>query len=425
MSKIMFKITNRWKPEKDEQKLNEFAKKGWRLKEAGSFLWRFKKIAPQDIKYSIELSVKKPKKEKIELIEQSGWQYISSANMMNYYCTENTDAVPIHTDPVEYSYLVKRIKNIVLISTLLMISTYAVLNSIIYAVFSSIKTPLVFMTIVFSGTPSDTTDITGILVFNWIMLILGIVAYYYQIYQFFKACEAVKKYDNRERTAKSLSFQNGAVKLFGITVIVLLVIQFVLFIFFSVNTLSKCTEAELADIPDNILSVNHLLGENSYKSIENTADYNKYLTSELKRNESRENYLYSSVYKKDTMITDSIIQFVDTAAYYPNGISENECYKVVIVSSYYNMKTEWLAKEMYRELQLELNYTNGADSGNIDTTNSVFDDGFYYLRENDTQFNLTVFLRKGTEVQELNLYSKYHFTMEEIISKAEKAYTDN
>ncbi len=91
-----------------ERKLEEMARKGWRLEKCGTFLgWRFRKIEPTELRYKVvyfpDASEFDPapgdrQAEFIELCAQSGWEYIDHAAQMLIFCTHRADAIDIETD---------------------------------------------------------------------------------------------------------------------------------------------------------------------------------------------------------------------------------------------------------------------------------------------------------------------------------------
>ncbi len=91
-----------------ERKLEQMARKGWKLEKCGTFLgWKFRKIEPRELRYKVvyfpDASEFDPapgdrQAEFIELCEQSGWEYVDHAAQMLIFCTDKTDAMDIETD---------------------------------------------------------------------------------------------------------------------------------------------------------------------------------------------------------------------------------------------------------------------------------------------------------------------------------------
>jgi len=90
-----------------ERHLEKMAAKGWQFDSIGSFGWKYKKVEPAQLKYSVtyipEASDFDPEPlEKQKEIEaycaEAGWKKVGSWMQMQIFCSENQEAVPIETD---------------------------------------------------------------------------------------------------------------------------------------------------------------------------------------------------------------------------------------------------------------------------------------------------------------------------------------
>ena len=89
--------------------LEEQAAKGWMLEKAGTLGWRFRRMEPKKLKFSVvyfpeaDLYDSAPGEGEMtfrELCEHSGWHFIGSQAQMQIFYSELTNPVPIDTDPV-------------------------------------------------------------------------------------------------------------------------------------------------------------------------------------------------------------------------------------------------------------------------------------------------------------------------------------
>ncbi|WP_270563428.1 DUF2812 domain-containing protein [Clostridium beijerinckii] len=110
-TKITFLIYSPYEYTAVEEYLEIMAKKGWLLTKIKGPFFRFKKIEPQKIKYSVDVIGKisyYDSKKYNELLEYreycsaAGWDFICQASEIQVFCSkENTEIVSIHTDETE------------------------------------------------------------------------------------------------------------------------------------------------------------------------------------------------------------------------------------------------------------------------------------------------------------------------------------
>ena len=92
-----------------QQKLEQMAARGWMIQKAGNLFWTYTKIPPQKLRFAVtyfpgasEFDPKPSEKqlEKEELCAQDGWRLVLRWDVMQIFCTDREDAVPIDTDPI-------------------------------------------------------------------------------------------------------------------------------------------------------------------------------------------------------------------------------------------------------------------------------------------------------------------------------------
>jgi len=106
--------------------LEKQAQKGWMLEKISSYGWKFRRIEPQKIHFSVtyfpEASIFDPEpgenqKSFWELCEHTGWKLASHNAQLQIFCNEKEDPVPIETDPqTELETIEKSAKKSYLIS---------------------------------------------------------------------------------------------------------------------------------------------------------------------------------------------------------------------------------------------------------------------------------------------------------------------
>lgn len=103
----------------NEKYYADMAARGWVLEKRGAYLSRFRREEPQRLIYRIELSSPAPfddptaglPDEQIAVYEDCGWRYVTSAGLVNVFCTpENSGAPEFYTDPRQQAVTLKALR---------------------------------------------------------------------------------------------------------------------------------------------------------------------------------------------------------------------------------------------------------------------------------------------------------------------------
>lgn len=90
-----------------EKHLEKMASKGWMIDTIGSTLWRYKKIEPQKLKFSVVYYPKDVKEGAIisddrqnfiDLCSSGGWNYVMNSGKLHIFSTDDENTPPIDTD---------------------------------------------------------------------------------------------------------------------------------------------------------------------------------------------------------------------------------------------------------------------------------------------------------------------------------------
>lgn len=90
-----------------EKHLEKMASKGWMIEVIGSTFWRYKRIEPQKLKFSVVYYPKDvnegtvisaDRQNFIDMCTSGGWDYVVNSGRMHVFCTDNEHTPPIETD---------------------------------------------------------------------------------------------------------------------------------------------------------------------------------------------------------------------------------------------------------------------------------------------------------------------------------------
>lgn len=88
--------------------LEDMAARGWMLEKTGSFWWTYRRMEPKKLRFSVtyfpDASEFDPgptegELTKLDYCRQDGWELVTRWGVMQIFCSENPDAVPIETEP--------------------------------------------------------------------------------------------------------------------------------------------------------------------------------------------------------------------------------------------------------------------------------------------------------------------------------------
>ncbi len=91
-----------------QEKLEDMAEKGWMLEKTGSFMWTYKRAEPKKLRFSVTYFPSASEFDpgptdgeltKMDYCLQDGWMLVTSWGVMQIFCNENLNAVPIETEP--------------------------------------------------------------------------------------------------------------------------------------------------------------------------------------------------------------------------------------------------------------------------------------------------------------------------------------
>lgn len=91
-----------------EKHLEKMARKGWMVEELSNTIWRYRKIEPKTLHFSISFDVRasefapEPTEEQVtfqEFCARSGWKLAAASGRMQVFYNEEEDPLPIQTDP--------------------------------------------------------------------------------------------------------------------------------------------------------------------------------------------------------------------------------------------------------------------------------------------------------------------------------------
>ena len=89
-----------------EKHLGKMAAKGWMLKEIGTRLWKYRRIEPQNLSFSVIYYPAKVINDEMTAERQifidshtvAGWKFVASYGRLHVFCNESENPVPIETD---------------------------------------------------------------------------------------------------------------------------------------------------------------------------------------------------------------------------------------------------------------------------------------------------------------------------------------
>ena len=222
--------------------LEKMAKKGWMIESMSNFGWVYRRIEPQNLKFSVSYFSKASEfdpepsdkqKEFIDYCEHTGWKFACSSAQLQVFYNEDENATPIETDyELEFETINKSIKKSVLPSYILLIGVF--LLKIIYDINNAIDNPINY----FSHYMNIFSTLC--MIFAIVHIVIDITNYYIWYSKVKKIC----KYNSSIKSANTVLFNRiisyAILSLFGVFLILGLLyasaierLSYILIIFFT------------------------------------------------------------------------------------------------------------------------------------------------------------------------------------------------
>lgn len=99
------------------QQLEKRARAGWMIEKVGSIFWKYRRIQPQPLKFTVtyfadgsdfDPDLTDKQKQLVEFCQQDGWSLAAHWGQMQIFYTPQEDARPIETDPVIQAETIRR-----------------------------------------------------------------------------------------------------------------------------------------------------------------------------------------------------------------------------------------------------------------------------------------------------------------------------
>ncbi len=133
-----------------EKHLEKMASKGWMIEIIGSTFWRYKRIEPQKLKFSVVYYPKDvnegtvisaDRQNFIDMCTSGGWNYVVNSGRMHVFCTENEYTPPIETDAEIQIECIHKFAKSEIILNYTILTAVCILLILFFAIMSN-KTPV-------------------------------------------------------------------------------------------------------------------------------------------------------------------------------------------------------------------------------------------------------------------------------------------
>ena len=157
--------------------LEEMAQRGWLLDKMGGMLWRYRRIEPQRLRFSLvyfpEVTGFEPAKPEghsrmEELCAGTGWQLAATAGKFQIYYNEDPDPVALETDPVSQVAVIHRAMKKNFLPTYILLSMTSVLQLV--AQFTSLTRDYGLQ---YSGRVYYLSGVSWLMIPIWSLLLLA------------------------------------------------------------------------------------------------------------------------------------------------------------------------------------------------------------------------------------------------------------
>ena len=110
---------------RNESWLTDMAKNGYHLKKIGRLFIYFEKGKPKETNYRIDIIMKKPSQEQMDVYHDCGWDIVANHESFYIFSADKKSFIAeLHTDPIEQGFslsdLNKRLKNNLIIISIAM-----------------------------------------------------------------------------------------------------------------------------------------------------------------------------------------------------------------------------------------------------------------------------------------------------------------
>jgi|SRR5665648_52685 len=110
---------------RNESWFSDMAKNGLHLKKIGCFFIYFEKGKPKETNYRIDIIMKKPSQEQMDVYHDCGWDIVANHESFYIFSADKKSFIAeLHTDPIEQGFslsdLNKRLKNNLIIISIAM-----------------------------------------------------------------------------------------------------------------------------------------------------------------------------------------------------------------------------------------------------------------------------------------------------------------
>ncbi|MBQ3162268.1 MAG: DUF2812 domain-containing protein [Oscillospiraceae bacterium] len=380
---------NKYEPAADEKRLEEFAAKGEFISSQCAGIAVFRKGGPKKMRYCIEADTHMPRKKKLAAYKECGWSFAARATDANIYCTEDENAVPLHTDRSEYAHVIETFHRSSLIMfvvfLLMLVALYAGMfifyNVLDYSVLYLLEYDLKIETRMLISSAVATVFI-GMLMIIYLVDVI-------RAGQFIAGC-----IENKKSAAKSVAA--NAVMIACAVLMLVISIGDILFHWYC-GLVNSSRQGDFSELPDKAITAEDFVELAPHEVL------------------AAEGWLYvgSSLTARESALTDTYCEYDQFEGYYNNS---GETAAFSVNGEYYEFKSTLAAKIAVDELA---DFWEGIYEGYNISVKEHNVEGTAYDRiisiTNFTWDDVTFFVRQGKVVQCVKIYFNDDFSDTETI----------
>lgn len=399
-------VINKYEPENDEKRLNEFAANGEFIKSYSEGLAYFKKGEPEKLHYCIEAEILRPSRKKRRFYEESGWKLVCRGSDLTIFVSEEENAVPIHTDRSEYAHVIQNFHRTA-------VKIFICLLAMLFVSFTELfwLLPLISKETVMYWAKFD--DYLPPALFLNILLLQWLFMTPFLLFYFRDAVNAGKFVTGSIENGKSAS---KAVQLNHVLTVALII---------TIAIGAACTaftcyaaavygssHVSMSDLPAEAPGIDRFFPSGSFISADDTESMKQYLEKYDEFKFENKAISYTSA------VTDEYFNYRQYGAYVPNGSDKGVF--ITTETDYIRFKSELLAKAAVNDIirwereifvHPKMSALTEFDSGGTDWDSIICLDG-----EKDKQF--VFILRKGSAVTRISFFKHGGVTPELIYENA-------